>query len=70
MTSFLNDYKLPLRGMPSPFNGQPAIADFTLDYRNTMDPIITNGQIDLKFFGEILYNGHICKLEAEPFDFL
>jgi len=24
----------------------------------------------MKFFGEVLYQGHICKLEAEPFDFL
>lgn len=70
MTKFLNDYKLPLKGIPSPFYGQPATADFTLDFRNTMNPVVRNGIIDFKFFGEILYQGHICQLEAEPFDFL
>ena len=43
LTSFLNDYKLPLRGMPSPFQGQTATADFELDYRQTADPFITTG---------------------------
>jgi hypothetical protein len=70
LTKFLNDYKLPLNGIPSPFFGQPATADFTLDFRNTENPVVRNGIIDFKFFGEILYQGHICQLEAEPFDFL
>ena len=70
MTKFLNEYKLPLKGIPSPFFGQPSNGDFTLDYRFTENPKIGNGQIDFKFFGEILYGNHVCQLEAEPFDFL
>lgn len=70
LTSFLNEYRLPLNGVHTPFRGQSGVADFTLDYRHTESPIISVGQMDSKFFGEILYKDHVCTLENEPFDFL
>jgi len=70
LTSFLNEYRLPLRGVHTPFKGQTGVSDFTLDYRHTESPIIKAGQMDSKFFGEILYKDHVCTLENEPFDFL
>jgi len=57
LTTFLDDYKLPLRGLPSPFHGQNTVADFALDYRQTIDPYLGEGWMDTYFLGEILYNG-------------
>lgn len=67
----LNDYRLPLDNVRSPFQGQPVHdVNFQLDFRNTMDPEITSERIDFKFFGELVFADHICTLEHEPFDFL
>lgn len=71
LNRFLNDYRLPLNQVGSPFKGQPVHdVNFELDFRNTMDPEITTERIDFKFFGELVIGGHICTLEHEPFDFL
>jgi hypothetical protein len=70
MTTFLNDYRLPLRRMESPFKGQYAVADFHLDYRNTQDPILNEGVMQAYFMGEVLYSTHKCKMEPNAFDFL
>lgn len=70
LTTFLNDYKLPLKGMPSPFHGQNTVANFELDYRQTVDPYLGEGWMDSYFLGEITYNGEGCTLEADYFDFM
>jgi hypothetical protein len=54
LTSFFNDYKMPLRNMPSPFLGQEGVfADFQLDWRSTSDPVIKEGQLDMRIIGDI-----------------
>ena len=70
MTAFLNNYKLPLKDVPTPFFGQPARADFNLDIRNTEDPKITTDSIEFRFFGELEFHDHECTLEHEPFEFM
>ena len=71
MTTFLNDYQIEVKNVPSPFFGQPAHANFIFDFRNTQDPVInTPDHIDFKFFGELVYLHHFCNLEHEPFEFL
>jgi hypothetical protein len=70
LTTFLNDYKFPLTGIPSPFHGQNTAANFELDYRNTVDPFLGEGWMDTYFLGEILYGGQGCDLEPDFFDFM
>ena len=70
LTTFLNDYKLPLPSMPSPFHGQNTKANFALDYRQTVDPFLGEGWMDTYFLGEITYNGEGCNIEPDYFDFM
>lgn len=70
MTSFLNNYKLPIKDVPTPFFGQPAKADFNLDFRNTEDPKMTTDSIEFRFFGELEFHDHECTLDHEPFEFM
>lgn len=47
-------------------------SDFELDWRQTNDPIITEGMMDLKFIGAIDYK-HIpkhCVMAPDAFDFM
>ena len=70
MTSFLNNYQLNLM-VPAYFPGaQDASAMFTIDYRNTIDPYIGEGWIDLFFLGEYIYEGKGCDLEHDEMDFM
>jgi hypothetical protein len=58
--------------MPSPFIGQGDVkADFELDWRNVVDPVVKEGQIDMYFIGEITYNDETCEaFEPDQFDFM
>ena len=61
LTTFLNDYRMSLDHMPSPFLGQgQRYANFELDWRNTIDPVVKEGQIDMYFLGEITEPGESC----------
>ena len=51
--------------MPSPFDGQESLGSFELDWRNTIDPVVKEGQIDMFFIGEITKAGETCG-ELEP----
>jgi hypothetical protein len=58
LATFFNDYRLPLKNMPSPFGGQEgSLGTFELDWRNTIDPVVKEGQIDMFFIGEITKPG-------------
>lgn len=71
LTTFLGDYKMPLNQMPSPFPGQEGtVADFTLDWRPTQDPVIIPGGMDSWNLGEILYKDYSCDLRPDPFEFM
>lgn len=71
MASFFNDYRLPLENMPSPFLGQDNLGSFELDWRNTIDPVVKEGQIDMFFIGEITKKGESCgELNPDQFDFM
>lgn len=41
--------------------GQETTAEFRFDYRNTYDPYIGDGFINLYFVGELYYNEEICE---------
>jgi hypothetical protein len=61
LTTFLNDYRMPLKRMPTPFLGQgDKVSNFELDWRNTADPVITEGQMDIFFLGELTNEGQSC----------
>jgi hypothetical protein len=71
LTSFFNNYKMILRDMPSPFLGQEGTyADFQFDWRSTQDPVIKEGQIDMRIVGEVMYGYSACALEPANFDFM
>jgi hypothetical protein len=72
VTTFLNDYKLSMPTMPSPFHGQDTSADFLLDYRQTIDPFIGDGWIDTYFLGEVVWANDKkgCQYEHDFFDFM
>ena len=73
LTTFLNEYRLPLDQMPSPFLGQGVdrYANFELDWRNTVSPVIKEGQMDMYFLGEITRPGESCgTLDPDQFDFM
>jgi len=72
LTEFMNDYKFPLPSMPSPFHGQDTSADFSLDYRQTIDPFIGDGWLDTYFLGELIWNGDMmgCAYDHDFFDFM
>ena len=72
LTKFFNNYKLPLHGMQSAFIGQPGEADFVLDWRQTSDPVIREGEMDLKFIGSVdyIYGNKKCTMEPDAFDFM
>ena len=72
LTTFLNDYKLPLPTMPSPFHGQNTQADFLMDYRQTIDPNIGDGYLDTYFLGEIIWADDEmgCAYDHDFFDFM
>jgi len=71
LTTFLNDYRMPLHDMPTPFYGQGKVTDnFELDWRNTIDPVVKEGQLDMYFLGEITYGDESCgTLDPDQFDF-
>ena len=71
LASFFNDYRLPLENMPSPFLGQDNLGTFELDWRNTIDPVVKEGQIDMFFIGEVTSRMHQCgELNPDQFDFM
>ena len=57
--AFLSHYRYDFV-LPSPLLGQDTKADFTFDYRNTYDPYIGDGFINLYFQGELYYKGEGC----------
>jgi len=63
---------MPLDDMPTPFYGQGNIIDsFELDWRNTVDPVVKEGQLDMYFLGEVTYRNESCgTLEPDQFDFM
>mgnify|MGYP000194203781 CR=1 FL=1 len=69
LTSFLNNYQmsLPIRDF---FPGQNSMDTFTFDYKNTKQPYIGEGWIDLYFLGEFIYQGQGCDLAPDEMDFL
>jgi len=58
--------------MQSAFLGQPGQADFVLDWRQTRDPVIREGEMDLRFIGSVDYvHGNTkCTMAPDPFDFM
>ena len=57
--------------MPSPFLGQEGtFADFQFDWRSTKDPVIKEGQLDMRIIGDIEYNRGACGMEPDYFDFM
>jgi hypothetical protein len=73
LTSFFNDYQMIFRQMPSPLLGQEASkGDFAFNWRLTSDPVIKEGQMDLRMIGDIMYHygGGPCSLEPDYFDFM
>jgi len=71
LTSFMMDYKLPMKALPSPFLGQEGVTDnFTFDWRNTQDPAIYQGAMSTWIVGELLYKDKSCELDPDYFEFL
>lgn len=58
--------------LPSIWRGQETQSLFTFDYRNTRNPYIGNGYIDMYFLGELNYgvSRDQCTMEPEYMDFV
>ena len=72
LTSFFNQYQYIARQVPSPLKGQElTLADFGFDWRLTNDPVIREGEMDLKMLGGFFYAyGAPCQIEHDAFDFM
>jgi hypothetical protein len=59
MTNLMSDYRIniPLGAL---LEGQNAHADFTVDFRQTTNPFIGKGYMDMQSSGELSYNGEGC----------
>ena len=69
MDRWLNHYRLPVF-LGSPFRGQNHWSYFDLDFRNTADPIINDGNIEFYMLGELIYaDDHACRLAHDPMNF-
>jgi hypothetical protein len=69
MDVYLNHYHFS-HWQPSVLPGQKTKDKFTIDMRNTADPVIASGIMEMSFVGELLYNGEDCKnFEPEEIEF-
>ena len=60
MDKYLNHYQQSMY-LWSPVKGMENVRDeFSLDYRNTMDPIHEENSVTFKFVGEFFYNNQGC----------
>lgn len=59
LTTIMNNYQLPVH-LKEAFKGQNGQDDFVIDFRQTMQPFIGEGFIDLMASGELIYNGEGC----------
>ena len=67
MDKYLNHYKMDVE-INSPIRGQELVWDqFTIDYRNTHDPIHEEESVTFLFMGEMFYQNKGCKQFA-PID--
>jgi len=59
LTQMMNNYQVPLH-LKEAFKGQNGEDDFVIDLRQTAQPFIGEGYLDIMTGGDLIYNGEGC----------